>query len=367
MREVMPEVEQWLTSGEQIAVARVISVVGSAPRGLGATLAINENGGISGSVSGGCVEPAVIEEGMRSIRTGKPRLLTFGITEEQNLEQIGLSCGGEIRVFVERLERSDVTLALLRALQFEEPTALATVISAPPGRSQLVGGQLLVTMGPRGKEAILGTLDQTPLERSITTDAYELLQRGECDIRRYSEPGGAEHSIEVFYGVFPAPPRLVIVGAGHISMPLTKLAKVLGYHVIVVDAREAFATRERFPDADDVLVEWPDEALGRLIISANTSIAVLTHDDKFDVPALAAALRSPANYVGVIGSRGTREQREQRLREVGITTEEISRIYGPIGLAIGAKTPEEIALAILAQMVAVRHGARLAKEATPTA
>ncbi len=367
MREVMPEVEHWLASGERIALARVISVVGSAPRGVAAALAINESGGISGSVSGGCVEPAVIDEGIRAIRTGKPRLLTFGITEEQNLEQIGLSCGGEIRVFVERLEPSNVTLALLRALKREEPAVLATVVSAPSGRSRLEGMRVLLTMGQAGAETTLDTPVQTPLLSDITTDASDILQRGECAIRHYYEPDGAEPGIEVFYEVSSAPLRIIIVGAGHISIALTRLAKVLRYHVIVVDAREAFATRERFPEADDVLVEWPDEALGRLPITANTSIAVLTHDDKFDVPALAAALRSPAGYVGAIGSQSTRRQREQRLRAAGITAPEITRIQAPIGLPIGAKTPEEIALSILTQMVAVHHRAHMMPEATPIA
>src|SRR5262249_31772821 len=154
----------------------------------------------------------------------------------------------------------------------------------------------------------------------------------------------------------PAPPTLIIVGAGHISIPLSRLAKVLGYRVIVVDAREAFATRERLPEADELLVEWPDEALARLPLTVATAVAVLTHDDKFDVPALRVALGSPAAYVGAIGSRGTRERRNKRLREVGVTDEQIARIYGPIGLDISARTPEEIALAILAQVVAVRRG-----------
>jgi xanthine dehydrogenase accessory factor len=365
MREVMPEVLQWLNSGERIALATVVSVVGSAPRGLGATLAINEKEEISGSVSGGCVEPAVIEEGMRVIRSGKPRLLTFGISEEQNLEQIGLSCGGEIRVFVERLDPSDMTVLLLQALQAEEPAVLATVIGASPDHSELIGGELLVTERPDGEEALLGTLRQTPLEPEIAQHAHELLPRGECDIQRYPTSKGTDDSyVEVFYGVYPTPRQLIIVGAGHVSIPLTKLAKVLGYHVMVVDAREAFATRERFPDADEVLVEWPDEALSRLSITVNTAVAVLTHDDKFDVPALEVALRSPASYVGAIGSRGTREQREKRLRSAGITDDQISHIHGPIGLPIGAKTPEEIALAILTQIVAVRHGVQLvAKDA----
>jgi xanthine dehydrogenase accessory factor len=366
MREVVPEVRQWQSSGERVALATVVSVVGSAPRGLGATLAISEHGGISGSVSGGCVEPAVIEEGMQAIRTGKPRLLKFGITEEQNVEQIGLSCGGEIRVFVERLEPSVVTETLLHALESEEPAVLATVISAPNGRSDLIGQQLLMTEAPAGGEIFLGALRESPLEKHITKHTDELLRRGMCEVRDYSLPdvapreGSSSDSVEVFYGVYPVPLLLIIVGAGHISIPLTRLAKVLGYRVIVVDAREAFATRERFPDADELLVEWPDEVLGRLTITASTAVAVLTHDDKFDVPALGVALRSPAGYVGAIGSRSTRDQRDVRLRAAGITDEQIARIHGPIGLPIGAKTPEEIALAILTQIVAVRNGAPVA-------
>ena len=362
MREVAPEVERWLAAGERVALARVVSVVGSAPRGLGATLAISENGDMSGSVSGGCVEPAVIEEGLRAIRTGKPRLLQFGITKEQNVEQIGLSCGGEIQVFVERLRPSDVTTALLHALQSEEPAVLATVISSPSSRAELFGKQLLFVEEPAGSGLLLGTLSGTPLEKEIAQGARELLQRGESAIRRFptadtDRERGADSTIEVFYSVYPVPPLLIIVGAGHISIPLMKLAKVLGYRVTVIDAREAFATRERFPDADEVLVEWPDEALSSLNITASTAVAVLTHDDKFDVPALEAALRSPAGYVGAIGSRGTREQRDARLLAAGVGREEIARIHGPIGLPIGAKNPEEIALAILSQIVATRHGA----------
>ncbi len=370
MWEVLPEVEQWLAAGERIALARVISVVGSAPRGLGATLALTESGGISGSVSGGCVEPAVIDEGLRAIRSGKPRLLTFGISEEQNLAQIGLSCGGEIRVFVERFEPSDVTTALVQALGREEPTVVATLVSAEatgPAMG-LIGARIVLRSGSEGEEVFSSDFDQSSLQATLIDDARTMLQHGESGIRLYREFGGDKQpGIEVFYHALPAPLRLVIVGAGHVSIPLTKLAKVLGYHVAVVDAREAFATPERFPEADEVLVDWPDDALGRMAITANTCIAVLTHDDKFDVPALVVALRSPAGYVGAIGSRSTRELREVRLRAAGVTDAEISRIHGPIGLPIGAQTPEEIALSILAQIVVVRHRSRDASYSTPIA
>lgn len=347
MRDVLPDVERWQAAGERIARATVVSVTGSAPRGTGAVLAVSERGEISGSVSGGCVEPAVIEEGMRSIRTGRPKLLHYGITEEQNVEQIGLSCGGEIRVYVERLDDSS---DLTRSLQAQEPVVQATVISATSPDSPLLGRHVLVPErgGPRG------TLGDAALDTKVADEARTLLRAGQSTTREYTV--APDTTVEVFFGVYPAPPTLVIVGAGHVTIPLTQLAKVLGYRTIVMDAREAFATRERLPEADELLVEWPDEAMEHLTITSATAVAVLTHDDKFDVPALKVALNSPAYYVGAIGSRGTREQRDRRLRESGVTDEQIARIYGPIGLSIGARTPEEIALAILAQIVAARNG-----------
>jgi xanthine dehydrogenase accessory factor len=343
MREVLADVERWRAAGEQIALATVVSVQGSAPRGTGAALAVSAGGEISGSVSGGCVEPAVIEEGMRSIRTGRPKLLQFGITEEQNVEQIGLSCGGEIRVFVERL--GDVS-ALSDAISSERSIARATLIGdAESGDASLVVPE---------SGATTGTLGDAELDAAATRIARERLARGDSGAQRLTTSTGAER--EVFFAVFPAPPSLIIIGAGHISIPLTTIAHVLGYHVTVVDAREAFATRERFPDADALLVEWPDEALRHLPLTGSTAVAVLTHDSKFDEPALVAALNSPVSYVGAIGSRGTRQGRDERLRAMGVTDEQLKRIHGPIGLDIGARTPEEIALAIMAQIVATRHG-----------
>lgn len=347
MRDVLDEVERWRAAGQRIALATVVSVAGSAPRGLGAVLAVSEAGEIAGSVSGGCVEPAVIEEGMRAIRTGKPVLLQYGITEEQNVEQIGLSCGGEIRVFVERLEEFE---PLAQALRAEQPIARATVIAAPASSAISTGGRL--TFMDRGEST--GTLGDSALDALVRGDAPGLLRGGESATRSYTLPSG--EVVEVFFGVYPAPPTLLIVGAGHVSIPLSRMAKVLGYRVIVMDAREAFATRERLPDADEILVEWPDEALGRLTLTSATAVAVLTHDEKFDVPALAAVLNTPVFYVGAIGSSGTRRRRDERLRAEGLNDAQIGRIHGPIGLSIGAKTPEEIALAILAQIVAVRRG-----------
>jgi xanthine dehydrogenase accessory factor len=347
MREVLADIGRWQAAGQRFALATVISVAGSAPRGVGATLAVSEAGEVSGSVSGGCVEPAVIEEGLRAIRSGRPRLLTFGITEEQNVEQIGLSCGGEIRVFVERAESFEPIIAALRA---ERSIVRALVLAEAPEAPTVSGATLLITETGMGS----GTLGSEALDRAAVAIAGELMRHGESTVREVPLPDGQD--VEIFFAAYPAPTLLVIVGAGHIAIPLTRMAKVLGYRVVVVDARSAFATRERLPEADELLVEWPDEALMHLPLTSATAVAVLTHDDKFDVPALRSALASPAHYVGAIGSRGTRRQRDERLRETGVSEEQIARIHGPIGLDIGARTPEEIALAILAQIVASRRG-----------
>ncbi|HEV7127062.1 MAG TPA: XdhC/CoxI family protein [Ktedonobacterales bacterium] len=341
MRDVLVDVTRWQAAGEPVALATVVSVQGSAPRGVGATLAISASGEISGSVSGGCVEPAVIEEGLRAIRTGRPTLLQFGITEAQNVEQIGLSCGGEIRVFVERL--GDIR-PLREALMAEHPIARALALESTTASASILVPE---TGSPTG------TLGDATLDQTAIASARGRLAHGESGTERLATSVGA--AAEIFFAVFPAPPSLVVIGAGHIAIPLTQIAKVLGYHVTVVDAREAFATRERFPDADELLVEWPDEALAHLPLTGTTAVAVLTHDAKFDEPALRAAVNSPAGYVGAIGSRGTKRDRDVRLLAQGVTDEQIARIHGPIGLDIGARTPEEIALAIMAQIVASRH------------
>ncbi|MBF6590627.1 MAG: XdhC family protein, partial [Ktedonobacterales bacterium] len=295
---------------------------------------------------GGCVEPAVIEQGLRTLRTGQPALLSFGITEEQNVERIGLSCGGEISVFVERLEESAALVAALRA---ERPLARATVIATAGEARVPLGASALIAEAGEAR----GSLGLAELDAAVAVAARARLRQGVSVTEAFALAGGA--SCEVFFAVSSPPPLLIIIGAGHIAIPLTRMAKVLGYRVVVVDARAAFATRARLPDADDLLVEWPDEALAHLPLTSATAVAVLTHDDKFDVPALRVALASPAGYVGAIGSRDTRRERDERLRAAGVTDERIGRIHGPIGLDIGARTPEEIALAILAEMVAARR------------
>ncbi len=354
MRDTLDDVTRWLAEGKRVAQATVVSLVGSAPRGVGATLVVSDAGEIAGSVSNGCVEPDVVEQAQRVMRSGKPRLLTYGVSEEQNLERIGLSCGGEIRVFVERIERTPELDALEAANREGRPAVRALVIAAPDTAAATLGQTVTLVDGDEAR----GSLLTSPLGASVVARARALLgaQTPVAERLPLGETPEPAAEVEVFFQTLTPPRTLIIVGAGHISIPLTRLAKALSYEVTVVDPREAFNTRERIPDADALLLEWPDEALERLPINAATAVTILTHDGKFDVPALKVALRRGAGYVGMVGSKGTRASRDTALREDGVSDELIARIHGPIGLDIGARTPDEIALAILAQIVAAAHG-----------
>ena len=356
MRDTLEDVARWLAEGKRVAQATVVSLVGSAPRGAGATLVVSDGGDIAGSVSNGCVEPDVVEQAQRVMRSGKPRLLTYGVSEEQNLERIGLSCGGEIRVFVERVTRTPELDALEAAERAGRPAVRALVIAAPQGDGQtspLLGQSLTVV---EGDAEPLGALNGSPLGATVSARARGLLGAISPEVGALPLDAAPGSAVEVFYQTLTPPRALIIVGAGHISIPLARLAKALGYHVTVIDPREAFNTAERLPDADVRLLDWPDEAMERLTINAATAVTVLTHDDKFDVPSLKVALTRGAGYVGMVGSRGTRATRDAALRAEGVSDDLIARIHGPIGLDIGARTPEEIALAILAQIVASARG-----------
>ena len=236
----------------------------------------------------------------------------------------------------------------------EKGVAMATVVRGP----EHVGAKLLVLPGKKTD----GTLGNEALDVLVVEDAERAIWNGEAGTNSYtveSETGALP--FDVFIEGFPPPPTLIIVGAGHIAIPLTTFAKTLNYRVVVIDARAAFATRERFPHADELIVEWPDEVLEKMDLNPSTSVAVLTHDPKFDEPTLKVLLSRQVGYVGAIGSRKTGEERNERLRKQGLTDEQISSIHGPIGLNIGATSPEEMALAIMAEIVASRHG----KDRTP--
>lgn len=334
MRDVLTDVERWRAEGLPIALATVIETWGSAPRTAGGKMAVTADRRISGSVSGGCVENAVVEAGVEVLASGKARLLHFGVSDD-TAWSVGLACGGSIDVFVEPLTAT-LFERLRDALRGERCAAVATVIRGPEGR---VGAKLAVF--DDGTAA--GAIDEAALAAA-----------------RAALSGGAGGRIamgesELFVDVLLPSPRLVIIGGVHIAIPLVTFAKALGFRAILVDPREAFGNAKRFPHADEIVSEWPDRALEKLAPNASTAVAVLTHDPKLDDPALVAALRSPAFYVGALGSRRTHEKRRVRLLAGGMTEAELSRLHAPIGLDLGGRSPEEIALAAIAQIVAARN------------
>lgn len=337
MRALLAEYASWRLS-EPVGRAVVTSVWGSAPQAEGATMLVSASGRMAGSVSGGCVEAAVAEEVRAALARGTPTLLRYGISDERAWE-VGLACGGSLEVLVE----PSVPEPVLAAAQGPGGVVVATFLDgADLGRS--------VSIDDSGPD------DATDLGRA----AREALRSGRSRTVRLSV-GGTETG--VFLEVFPRPPRLVIFGGVHVAAALVPLARALGYQTVVADGRAGFLTRERFPDADQLILGWPDEALAQAGIDSATAVAVLTHDPKFDDPALMIALRSPAMYVGAIGSKKTQATRRERLRAAGLTEAQVGRLFGPIGLDLGGRSPAETALAIMAEIVAVRHGATVARTA----
>lgn len=322
MREIGRTVRRWLDAGESVALATVIELEGSSLRPVGSRMAIAASGEVVGSVSGGCVEGAVFEAAQDVLVGCSPRRLHYGVADETGWE-VGLACGGTVEVYLEPL--APAHRELLEALAGDETVALATDLERgdhlllwPDGRA--AGAERLVPV-------LAGAFPDPQAERRLT-------------------PQG-----EVFVEVFASPPTLTIVGAVHIAQPLVRLARVMGFRVRVVDARRIFATRDRFPTADELVIAWPEEGLPSRVLRPQDAVVILTHDAKFDVPALEIALDSPVGYVGLLGSRSTQEKRRSALAERGFAAEEMARIHGPVGLDLGGRRPEEIALAILAEII----------------
>ncbi len=337
MIDLLPQIEAWFAAGQELAVAMVVRVQGSAPRPVGARMIVSTTGQLAGSVSGGCVESAVYEEMMDVLQGGLPRVLHFGITEDMTWE-VGLACGGIIDVFVHKLDRALVE-TFKHYVEQSEPLALVTAMAGGPE----IGACALVTR----ERVVKGEVDQSTLAA-----ARKLLStRAASGMVHEVTPG-----VQVFLEPFLPPPMLVVIGGVHIAIPLIKFAQELGFYVVVADPRAKFANRERFPQADEVRVEWPDQTFAHLHVDDATYVVILTHDPKIDEPALAATLKSDAAYIGVIGSRGTHAARFERMAKKGITAEQLRRVYAPIGLDLGGRTPEEIALSIIAEVVAVKNG-----------
>jgi xanthine dehydrogenase accessory factor len=349
MREVLNALIAATDQGRSAAMATVVRTWRSAPRPAGASMVVTAGGEAIGSVSGGCVEGALYELGTEVLRSGEPVLETYGVSDDDAFA-VGLTCGGILEVFVEQVsERSWPELAGIAAsIESEEPVAVATVVRGP----SRVGRHLVIR--PDSLEGSLGT---DRLDHSVGADARGLLESGTTGFLHYGPDGerlGSE--LEVFVASFAPSPRMYVFGAIDFSAALCRAGKLLGFHVTVVDAREVFATQKRFPEADEVVVDWPHRWLAAAPVDSRTVICVLTHDPKFDVPALQAAVRTPAAFIGAMGSRRTHDDRVARLREAGMTEQELERIHSPIGLDLGARTPEETAISIAAQIISVRWG-----------
>jgi xanthine dehydrogenase accessory factor len=349
MRDVLDQIRAWYDVGETFGLATVVQTFRSAPRLPGAAMAVSASGEVVGSVSGGCVEGAVYELAQQVIDTGEPVLQSYGVSDDDAFA-VGLTCGGTIEVFVAPMSRSaapDLT-AVASSIERSEPVALATVISGP-GR---IGARLAIWSDRRS-----GRLGPERLDDAVTDDARGVLDHGATTVLRYGAEGQRRlDDLAVFVQSFAPPPRMLVFGAIDFAAAVARVGKFLGFHVTVCDARPVFATENRFPGVDEVVVDWPHRYLARTTINARTVICVLTHDPKFDVPLLQVALRTPAAYVGAMGSRRTNDERLKRLREAGVTEDELARLHAPLGLDIGARTPEETAVSIAAEIIQHRWG-----------
>ncbi|MFH8446036.1 XdhC family protein [Streptomyces sp. NPDC018026] len=355
MLDIADELVRWVERGLDFAVATVVAVSGSAPRQPGAALAVDGDGRAIGSVSGGCVESTVYELCREAIEDGRSRLERFGYSDAEAFT-VGLTCGGVIDILVTPVRSGDRTVrdvlaAALTAAATGKAAALARIVSGPP---DLMGRALLVRPGGR-RQGSFGT--HSELDLTVAVEALAHLDAGRTGTLEVGEQGsrcGAPLTL-LIESSLPAP-RMIIFGAIDFASALVRMGKFLGYHVTVCDARPVFTTAARFPDADEIVIEWPHRYLERTHVDARTVLCVLTHDTKFDVPVLHRALRLPIAYVGALGSRRTHINRNERLREAGLTDGELARLRSPIGLDLGARTPEETAVSIAAEIVAQRHG-----------
>jgi xanthine dehydrogenase accessory factor len=369
VRDILEPIGKWWDAGETFGLATVVRTFSSAPRDPGAAMAVSADGEAVGSVSGGCVEGAVYELCNEVRGSGQAVLQTYGISDDDAFA-VGLTCGGIIDIFVQPVsiqtfaELGDVAAAV----RDDVPVAVATVIDGP-GR---VGARRVIWgTNPRAarqdahedgrrpdgrpSSGTLGSGDR--LDQAVDDDARGMLAQGLTGVRRYGPDGERRRDeLSVFVQSFAPPPRMLVFGAIDFAAAVARAGKFLGYRVTVCDARPIFATRRRFPDADEVVTDWPHRYLAGQQVDERTVICVLTHDPKFDVPLLEVALRTPAGYIGAMGSRRTHDDRLARLREAGLTEDELARLRSPIGLDLGARTPEETAVAIAAELIQLRWG-----------
>ncbi len=399
MREILSDIDRWRSQGKRVAIARVVGIEGSGPRDIGATMAVSDVGEVAGSVSGGCVEGAVVTEALKIMGVssmpaggftfamgdlggvdpeaiGCPTIQTFGYSDDEAFA-VGLTCGGTLHILIDP-DLPDFYDELEENIQNERPFVWVTVSSLNPAKA---GDYEISEISPEGRDAFslsgelpvlgasmlvyedgthTGSLGRDDLDLVVIRDSLGALAVGRTDLRHYGRNGQARHQeVGVVLEVFAPPPRMIIFGAVDFTAALVRVAKVLGYRVTVCDARPIFATQARFPMADEVVVDWPDRYLDDYLdsLSERDAICVLTHDPKFDIPAIQKALQSKVGYIGAMGSRRTHRERTERLIARGIPLETLEkRVSGPIGLDIAARTPEETAISICAEIISKRTG-----------
>src|SRR5690625_4782735 len=355
MRDVLDDlIDQWKT-GRAVGLVTVVAAYSSAPRVPGAAMAVSEEGNVSGSVSGGCVEGAVYETAMEVLQSERPQLQRYGFSDDDAFA-VGLTCGGVIDVFVEKVDQQSFPNLDRVAQDIKEgkPVAVATVIEHPD--PEWVGRRVVVW-----PDEAQGSIGSPRADHAVVDDVRGLLAAGKNKTLTYGADGQRmEEGMRVFVSTFAPRPRMIVFGAIDFAAALATQAAFLGYHVTVCDARGVFATPQRFPAADEVVVQWPDEYLQQEVeagrVDKRTVIAVLTHDPKFDVPVLQVALPLEVAYIGAMGSRLTHDDRLARLRRAGVSEELLAKLHSPIGLDLGARTPEETAVSIAAEIIAVQWG-----------
>ncbi|WP_116048240.1 XdhC family protein [Amycolatopsis palatopharyngis] len=355
MRDVLDELHRRWSAGESVGVGTVVATFSSAPRAPGAAMLVGSGGDVVGSVSGGCVEGAVYELAQQVLDEGMPVSQRFGVSDDDAFA-VGLTCGGIIDIFVERIDRESLPelSEIVAAVHEGRPVAIATVVEHP--EPERIGRRLIVW-----PDRVSGGLGSDRSDDAVADDARGLLASGRSEMLHYGPDGQRRgEGMAVFVNSFEPRPRMLVFGAIDFAAAMARLGAYLGYRVTVCDARPVFATTSRFPDADEVVVDWPHRYLeaeaeaGR--VDQRTVVTVLTHDPKFDVPLLEVALRLDVGYVGAMGSRRTHDDRMKRLQDTDLTDAELARLSSPIGLDLGARTPEETAVSIGAEIIALRWG-----------
>ncbi len=358
MRDVLDDLERWWAAGEPVGMGTVVATWRSAPRPAGATMLVGPDGTAVGSVSGGCVEGAVYQLAEDVVQTGAPVLERYGVSDDDAFA-VGLTCGGILDVYVERVDRERFPQLgeVAAAIRAGRPVAVATCVGAPSEDKESRVGRRLVVWPDRTE----GSLGTPRLDGAAADDVRGMLAAARTGTLKYGYEGQRRgDDLTLFVASYAPPPRMIVFGAIDFAAAVARIGAFLGYRVTVCDARPVFATKRRFPEAHEVVVAWPDRYLraeaeaGR--VDERTVVCVLTHDPKFDGPVLEVALRLPLAYVGAMGSRRTHDDRLARLREIGVTEEELSRLASPVGLDLGARTPEETAVSIAAEIIAGRWG-----------